>query len=65
MVKALAIMNEEAGRTLDPHLQKVFDALIHELLDENPTGWERLVRNAASFTQIGDRETESVGVIVP
>lgn len=49
--KALDILKEEAGQTVDPHLQNVFDRLIHKTLDGDPDGWRELVERADRFTQ--------------
>lgn len=53
--QALDILEQEAGRTVDPNLRSVFDALIRERLEGNPDGWADLVRCANRFTQ-GDGE---------
>lgn len=44
--KALSILQEEAGSTVDPALQPVFDRLIRERLSDDPASWEALVRRA-------------------
>jgi len=44
--EALALMEKEAGKTIDPRLQKTFDGLIRERLDGHPRGWERLQAHA-------------------
>lgn len=52
---ALDILREEAGKTVDPQLQKVFDRLIREQVESNPDGWERTVEQANRFTQGPDK----------
>ena len=63
--RALGILQEEAGKTVDPRLQKTFDALIRETLGSpearepegvigvpgHPTAWERMVEQANRFMQ--------------
>lgn len=39
---ALDVMAEEAGTTIDPELQKRFDRLIREKLENDPDGWEKM-----------------------
>jgi HD-GYP domain-containing protein (c-di-GMP phosphodiesterase class II) len=48
--KALDILAEEAGKTVDPAIQRTFDRLIRGVLEDDPDGWERMVRNANRFT---------------
>jgi len=54
--KALKIMNDEAGKTVDAALLSVFDDLIRPTLEGNPGAWEQLVRKAGCFASIGDGE---------
>jgi len=49
--RALGILQEEAGKTVDPCLQKIFDALIRETLKDEPMAWERMVEHANRFMQ--------------
>ena len=49
--RALEILQEEAGKTVDPRLQKTFDALIRETLKDDPTAWDRLIQHANRFMQ--------------
>ncbi|MEK7731456.1 MAG: HD domain-containing phosphohydrolase, partial [Planctomycetota bacterium] len=49
--RALGILQEEAGKTVDPRLQKTFDALLREKLKDDPTAWERMVEHANRFMQ--------------
>jgi putative nucleotidyltransferase with HDIG domain len=49
--RALEILQEEAGKTVDPRLQKTFDAMIRETLGDDPAAWERLVEHANHFMQ--------------
>jgi len=54
--KALEIMGEEAGKTVDPRLQEIFDSLIRRQLDEKDGAWERMVLRAESFALASDDE---------
>ena len=57
--RALGILQEEAGKTVDPRLQKTFDALIRETLKDAQrdqggsvgSAWERMVEHANHFMQ--------------
>jgi len=49
--KALDILNDEAGKTVDPRLREVFDRLIREALGDDPSGWEKMVQRAKEFAQ--------------
>lgn len=44
--RALEIMAEEAGRTGDPHLQKVFDAWVRRTVGPEESGWRELTARA-------------------
>ena len=44
--EALDIMTQESGKTLDPNLQRIFDALIRRLLGDDPLAWDRVVTEA-------------------
>ena len=48
--KALSILEEEAGTTVDPRLQQIFDGLIRSHLEADPHAWEALVERAERFT---------------
>jgi HD-GYP domain-containing protein (c-di-GMP phosphodiesterase class II) len=50
--KALSILEEEAGKTVDPHLQKSFDRVIRETLENDPGAWERMVQSADQFALV-------------
>ena len=50
--KALAILQEEAGRTVDPHIQKVFDGLMRRILSGPSGAWEELVQAAEQCPQV-------------
>jgi hypothetical protein len=50
--QALDILEQEAGRTVDPNLRKVFDVLIRKRLEDDPDGWGNLVRCANRFAQV-------------
>lgn len=47
--KALAIMQEEAGTTVDPSLQKVFDTMIRERLAGGAERWDQMIEEASGF----------------
>lgn len=49
--KALSIMAEEAGRTIDPKLQQRFDAWVRKQVGPDGSGWEAL---AATAGQVED-----------
>jgi hypothetical protein len=40
--KALSIMAEEAGKTVDPHLRVVFDGMIRRLFEKNPERFDQI-----------------------
>jgi len=66
--RALDILQEEAGKTVDPRLQKTFDTLIRETLDSSEarepegvigilghsTAWERMLERANRFIRALD-----------
>ncbi len=47
--KALTIMRDEAGRTVDPYLQSVFDRMIRTRLETDENAWSRLIAEAGEF----------------
>ena len=47
--KALGIMQEEAGKTLDPQLQQLFDAIMRRRLAGADCAWDQLVSEANRF----------------
>lgn len=47
--EALAILDREASKTVDPKLQKMFDRHIRKMVD--PDGWQRVVDRANGFVQ--------------
>ena len=51
---SLAIIKKEAGQSGDPKLCRIFDELIHELLDGGDENWARLVHRAEQFTEMPD-----------
>ncbi|MBI4717846.1 MAG: HD domain-containing protein [Planctomycetes bacterium] len=59
--KALSIMREEAGRTIDPQLGETFDALIHRILDRGGDAWQQLVAQADRFSELSVRGDETMG----
>lgn len=54
--KALTIMRDEAGRTIDPYLQSVFDRMIRTRLEDDEGAWAKLVAEASEFAS-GDGES--------
>ena len=50
--KALDILKREAGRTVDPNLQEIFDRVMRAALDADPEGWETMVQTANEFSQV-------------
>lgn len=48
-VKALGILKEEAGETVDPRLVEVFDRWVREELTGSPDAWPMLIRRAEQF----------------
>ncbi len=50
--EAFAIMEKEAGNTIDPHLREVFDKLIRKMVDGRPGAWERLVGTAEQSSPV-------------
>ena len=55
--KALSIMAEEAGRTIDPKLQQRFDSWVRKQVGPDGSGWEAL---AATAGRIEDELTSTV-----
>lgn len=49
--RALEILEEEAGKTVDPRLQKTFDVLIRKALKDDADAWHRMVERANRFMQ--------------
>ncbi len=47
--KALAILAEEAGKTVDARLQKIFDRHIRETMQSGPDAWDQMVMKANRF----------------
>ncbi|MCH7840157.1 MAG: HD-GYP domain-containing protein [Planctomycetes bacterium] len=50
--KALEILAAEAGATVDPKLQMVFDQMIREQLEDDSEAWDRMVERAGRFAHI-------------
>jgi HD-GYP domain-containing protein (c-di-GMP phosphodiesterase class II) len=57
--RALQIMAREAGRTIDPRLQTLFDGLIRARLADGEGAWERLTRQAERFGPDVEEPNES------
>ena len=55
--RALEILRDEAGRTVDPHLQRVFDRLLRGRLEGRQGAWEEMVRQAEQFVQASFEHT--------
>lgn len=49
--RALAILREEAGKTVDPKLQGIFDGCLRAQVGDAEEGWNKLLRRANAFTQ--------------
>lgn len=47
--KALTILQEEAGKSTDPELQKLFDRHIRQSMAEGPDAWARMIEKANHF----------------
>ncbi len=47
--KALEILQEESGKTVDPNLQQVFDRHMRAVLESDPGEWNRMVEHANRF----------------
>ena len=59
--KALDILREEAGKTVDPNLQQVFDRHMRPVLESDPRAWERMVEHANRFASaFGGGDAEQV-----
>jgi HD-GYP domain-containing protein (c-di-GMP phosphodiesterase class II) len=54
--EALDIMRSEAGKTVDPHLQTVFDQHIRSVLEGDPAAWQRLIEKANHFASAFESE---------
>ncbi len=50
--KALVILEEESGTTVDPEIRATFDAMIKRMLGEGGISWEQLVTYAEHFTRL-------------
>lgn len=59
--KALEILEEEAGKTVDPHLQRVFDRLIRDELEHAPDGWEKMTGAANRVTRLDEEHPRARG----
>jgi HD-GYP domain-containing protein (c-di-GMP phosphodiesterase class II) len=51
---ALDILRQEAGKTVDPNLQNLFDEWVRAELDHDPGSWNKLIEKANRFAQDGD-----------
>lgn len=59
--KALTIMAEEAGKTVDSRLQQLFDALIRKRLEHGAEAWDQLVAEANRFVADAGVDGASAG----
>jgi hypothetical protein len=55
--KALSIMAEDAGKAIDPRLQKIFEDHVRQCVQAGPDAWERLVEKANAFTTLPPADT--------
>lgn len=53
---ALEILRQEAGRTVDPKLQAIFDRIIRGTLGDDPANWQRMLERANSFARTSDHD---------
>ena len=64
--KALAILAEEAGKTVDPRLQAIFDRHIRETMQSGPEAWEKMLVKANQFAStFGGEDNGVVAVSLP
>ena len=54
--KALEIMQDEAGRTVDPNLQRLFETLIREQLASGPDAWLALMARAEAYGALDNED---------
>lgn len=52
--RALAILQEESGQTVDPRLIVLFDELIRGRLCDDPQAWQRMFQEGNEFRQLQD-----------
>jgi HD-GYP domain-containing protein (c-di-GMP phosphodiesterase class II) len=57
---ALDLLEKEAGRTIDPNLQGIFDGLIRESLEGIPDGWEKMIQSANRFTEVDGEQVPGI-----
>ena len=57
--KALVILQEEAGTTVDPVLQKLFDRLVRRLLEGDAMSWETLLIRAQQTIGVDQSEVQT------
>jgi len=57
--KALLILQEEAGTTVDPVLQKLFDRLVRRLLESEAMSWETLLIQAQQVVGVVQDEAQT------
>lgn len=64
--KALAILKEEAGKTVDPRLQEIFDQHIRRQMQSGPQAWKNMVEKANHFASaFGGEDYEVVAATLP
>ena len=54
--EALSILQAEAGKTVDPHLQKIFDAGMRQTLESDSQAWQRVTEQANHFASAFESE---------
>jgi len=59
--RALGILQEEAGKSVDPQMQRTFDSMIRGTIKDDPTNWERMVEQANRFMQDLDAPGDAGG----
>ncbi len=58
--RALEILEEEAGKAVDPRLQKLFDQHIRQKMQSEPRAWEKMVERANQFASAFDGNGDDV-----
>jgi HD-GYP domain-containing protein (c-di-GMP phosphodiesterase class II) len=63
--KALGILEEEAGKTVDPRLQEVFDRHVRQRMQSEPQAWEKMLEKANHFASAFGGEDNAVIASLP
>lgn len=61
---ALEILKEEAGKSVDPKLQTLFDHHIRQVMRESPDAWSKMLEKANHFA-FGDEERAGTCISFP